>query len=233
MTGKILSPSDPRVQQYLGKKFNHWTAVRFIKMERGRGQIWEVRCDCGETRIVQLRSVVIGASRSCGCFNMEALVKRSLIHGYARQGNIHPVYQAWASMKSRCRPTHPQSKDYLERGISVSKRWLKFQNFLEDMGATFKPGLTVERIDNDKGYSKSNCTWEPMAVQNLNSRNNHLLTFNGETHPIVVWTRLMGLPRSVISQRLHKLKWSVERAITTPLIPINVKRIGVYDFSRP
>ena len=82
-------------------------------------------------------------------------------------------------MKQRCtNPNNRQYEEYGGRGITVCKRWLIFANFFEDMGE--KPeGLSIERPDNDKGYSPGNCVWADRKTQNSNKRNNRWLEANG------------------------------------------------------
>lgn len=81
-----------------------------------------------------------------------------------------PTYNSWRGMKQRClNPNHEHYSRYGGRGITVCKAWLKFENFLEDMGE--RPlGKTLERKDNDKGYSKANCCWATRRVQRLNQQ---------------------------------------------------------------
>ena len=81
-----------------------------------------------------------------------------------------PTYKCWAAIKQRC--TNKNSRDYKNyggRGITLCRRWLKFKNVLEDMGE--KPArLVIDRIDNDKGYSKKNCRWANRVVSGHNRR---------------------------------------------------------------
>lgn len=95
-------------------------------------------------------------------------------HGKARtvNGKRKPslTYIKWQQMKQRCfNPKNQRFKDYMGRGITVCERWLTFTNFLEDMGECPK-GLTLERIDNDKGYSPDNCEWRTAKEQCRNRR---------------------------------------------------------------
>jgi len=85
----------------------------------------------------------------------------------------HPLYNTWATMKKRCyNPNHISYKNYGGRGITVDARWLGsdgFVNFVDAMGA--KPeGYTLDRKDNDKGYSPENCKWSSRKEQLLNRR---------------------------------------------------------------
>lgn len=109
-------------------------------------------------------------------------------HGSAPAGKKTRTYVAWVSMKQRCR-----TKRYADRGITVCEDWSSFENFLADMGEC-PDSLTLERRDNDKGYSKSNCVWASMAVQGSNRSNTRLVTFRGETMHISAWARRFGIP---------------------------------------
>lgn len=233
MPSPILSESDPRVQQYLGKTFNRLTAARFVGYDpKGHGQVWDFTCACGGSKTTLIRSVIKGLTGSCGCLHREMLQKRNHVHGYAPRGERLPIYGVWRAMLLRCRDkNYKQFKDYGGRGITVSGEWTSFQCFFDDMGATYKAGLQIDRIDNDKGYCRENCKWSTRIEQARNKRSNHLLTMNGETHPISVWAQRVGGNTDIIYVRLAR-GWSVERALTTPPIPPSSKHNDTYDFSR-
>ena len=97
-------------------------------------------------------------------------------HGHARKGHKSKTYKTWERMKYRCNDikniknvNNDNYKYYYKRGIKVCKRWHIFSNFLEDMGEQ-PEGLTIDRKDNDKGYSKENCRWATITQQSLNKR---------------------------------------------------------------
>lgn len=130
-----------------------------------------------------------------------------------RHGMSHTkFYKRWKSMMSRCNiPTHQVYHNYGGRGITVCERWHKFTNFMDDMYDGFDECLQLDRIDNNKGYSKENCRW---VTHKENSRNRRTTRFyKGETATEASW-RIAGNSQIVLD-RLCK-GWSLERAFTTP-----------------
>lgn len=106
-------------------------------------------------------------------------------------------------------------EDYGGRGITICKKWLTFDNFLADMGE--RPnGKFIERRDNDGNYEPSNCYWATSSEQARNRRSNHLITYQGETLPLVTWAERQGISRLTLRSRLRE-KWSIERALTKPV----------------
>jgi len=91
-------------------------------------------------------------------------------HGHRTSKVTSPTYNTWHGMMNRCsNPKATGYKNYGGRGITVCEKWLDFRGFLKDMGE--KPsGLTLDRIDNDKGYYKENCRWETWKNQHTNKR---------------------------------------------------------------
>jgi hypothetical protein len=114
-------------------------------------------------------------------------------------------------MHDRCR--NPRARKYPlygARGITVCKRWASFEAFLSDMGE--KPdGLSIERLDNLRGYEPNNCKWATPVEQANNTRRNRRLTFRGETLTLTAWARRLGLYPSTLHERLGKM--SVEGAL--------------------
>lgn len=94
-------------------------------------------------------------------------------HGYATIKKTR-TYYTWTAMRARCKETRPETRtQYLDRGITVCERWMVFENFLSDMGEA-PAGLSLDRINNDKGYSPDNCRWATARQQAQNRRSSKL-----------------------------------------------------------
>lgn len=134
-----------------------------------------------------------------------------------------PLHKSWIRMIGRCRNKHPKNK-YLERGIGVSKEWETFENFFRDMSATYKVGLSLERIDNTKGYSKENCCWATMKEQAQNRSSTVKVLWKRKEYTLSQLAEKYRIPYSVFWRRLKLYKWSLDRAVTTPVL--NHQEIG-------
>lgn len=127
------------------------------------------------------------------------------------------LYIIWSHMKQRCY----NEKDlkyprYGARGIKVCDEWKdNFMAFREwALKNGYEENLTLDRIDGNKNYEPSNCRWRTYRQQANNMSSNHFLTFNGATHTIAEWSRIVGINRATIERRINKHKWSVEDALT-------------------
>lgn len=121
-------------------------------------------------------------------------------------------------MKQRClNPNYDQYANYGGRGIKIASRWLDFENFLADMGKR-PEGMTLERIDNAKGYSLKNCRWASKKEQQRNRRTNRMLTHDGVTMCLMDWAKKLGIKQHSLSMRIDVYGWPVEEALSTPKI---------------
>ena len=120
-------------------------------------------------------------------------------------------------MIRRC--TNPKSKayeNYGKRGIKVCERWLNVENFIQDMYPSYINGLTIDRIDNNKGYSKDNCRWANESVQRRNQRKSIMYEADGKRMLLIDWAVHINIPYNTLIQRMRRGKWSFEKAIRTP-----------------
>ncbi len=146
-------------------------------------------------------------------------------HGHCLHGKQTRTWIAWRSMWQRT--TDPKQRSYPEyKDVTVCYHWREFTNFLADMGEC-PPGMTLDRWPNNKGgYEPGNCRWATPKEQANNRRSNRLLIFNGKTQTLQQWGEQTGIGWSAICQRIDKLGWTVERALTTPLRSGNVDCIA-------
>jgi hypothetical protein len=126
-----------------------------------------------------------------------------------------PTYRTWASMLTRCRNSRRSEwKNYGGRGIKVCERWLKFENFLADMGE--RPlGTSIDRIDNDKGYEPGNCRWASSHEQNTNRRDSRHYMWRGKMLPLKVLAKLSPVSYRTLVDRLDA-GMTIEEAMSTP-----------------
>lgn len=164
------------------------------------------KCDCGEIKDYEIYRLKTGKTNSCGCYNIDRIIERNTTHGMSGTG----TYRSWQAMKDRCNT----NGNYIRKNIEICKRWQKFENFFSDMGK--RPiGMSIDRIDNHKGYSKENCRWATRTEQNNNTSQNVYLKYKGKTKTLTQWARKFDLPPKRVNDRIKKLGWSVERALET------------------
>lgn len=190
----------------VGKKFGRWLVIDIKKPSRPVMLL--CKCECGNEKYVSAYQVHSGRSKSC-CGVSGGRMK----HGMSNTN----IYIAWCAMRNRCeKEAHPAYKDYGARGIKVCDRWQKFENFYSDMGDRPK-GKSLERVDNNKGYSPDNCIWATSKQQARNKRGLRMVTANGHTKSLGEWSDITGLSVGTLWNRLA-LGWTDEEAINTPKV---------------
>lgn len=210
---QIQPITNKQIRDLSGQRFGRLLVLGYAGSVKKKAQ-WLCECDCGQTKIVGRGSLLSGNSQSCGCLHNELLSQQSTTHGLSHSA---PEYNSWANMLTRCtNPNYKQYEDYGGRGIKVCERWREFESFYADMGAKPAPEYTLDRIDVDGDYEPSNCRWATPLEQANNARSNIPLTHNGQTMNLTEWAREMGIKKITLYDRIHKLGWSVERALTTP-----------------
>lgn len=213
-----MKSRDRKTQYCVGDVIGHWTILSLCKhvVEQGdrafRRTDFQCRCVCGEIQILRGDNLTKGRPKSCGCLRSG--------HGLARQGNKHPVYLAWQGMMTRCyNPRRAQWKDYGGRGIKVAEAWDTPEGFIKDMFDTWRPGLTLDRKDNDKDYSVDNCRWATRAEQQLNKRNSVMVdTPEGKLCLAEAARRYGVVSANAIWYRLRH-GWEAHAALVTPRHP--------------
>ncbi len=202
-----------RIKNLQDNIFGRLTVIKFFGTNGANRALWICKCRCGKTKTILSDSLVSGRTKSCGCLNVEQIKKAKTTHGYA---NKIPEYRIWKSMTGRCNNKNNESfNNYGGRGIRVCRRWLKFENFLLDMGKRPSKNHSIDRLNNDDGYSKNNCRWATSNQQNRNKRSNINILFNGKTQCLKDWAKELNMAYLTLYDRIHKLNWSVDKALST------------------
>ena len=132
-----------------------------------------------------------------------------------------PTWNSWMGMITRCtNPRLERWKFYGGKGIKVCERWIRFENFMADMGE--RPnGASLDRIDRDGNYEPSNCKWSSAKEQAVNRSTTKTINFNGEVMCKADWAKRLGITPFALNERLRK--WPIERALTAPHGPFGPK----------
>lgn len=210
MSNEDYTENRNRVNNLIGMRFGRWNVIsRSYNNKHGKA-VWLCCCDCGNESLVVGSSLLNG--RSTGCKN-----HGHIKHGHSPMfGKKSRTYYAWSSMKKRCKVNSCDSKNYFHRGISVCDRWMKFKNFLEDMGEC-PNGLELDRIDNNKGYEPGNCRWVDEITQRRNQRNFKHYDLNGLSMSLIDWSKKTGITYNTLIKRMCRSKWPFEKAVLTPV----------------
>ena len=124
------------------------------------------KCFCGSEFKTRLYSVRSGKAKSCGCLRIKKSKERATKHGKCN----HRLYSHWGGMRTRTSEKSQDKSLYFDRGIGICERWNDVENFISDMDSSYCEGMTLDRRDNDKGYSIDNCRWVSQSVQSQNTR---------------------------------------------------------------
>jgi len=204
----------PRVKDLTGQVFGRLTVLWYVGNNKHGCAMWRCACQCGDCTTVLGSSLRSGHAKSCGCFNRDMVVAANTRHG--KHATLE--YRSWRSMINRCHnPADQAYSRYGGRSIIVCQRWREsLEAFIADMGSRPLSSHSIDRIDNDKGYSKNNCRWATPQEQSRNRRRHRLVTFDGKTMCVTEWSEATGIPAATLYWRLGN-GWSVERALAAPV----------------
>lgn len=166
-----------KVRDIQGQKFSKLLVVEKVGTNKHGKALWKCTCDCGNEIVVDSQSLITNNTKSCGCLKLEMVRNLNKKHDLS---HTH-FYYVWQAMKKRCcNPNNRAYADYGGRGIKVCEEWKEsFENFYRDMFESYIPGLTLERINANEGYSKDNCRWATSKEQMRNTRRNKHIIIAG------------------------------------------------------
>lgn len=193
---------------YTGVKYNNITVISYYgKKPNANRHFWNARCDCGEKMIITATKIRKNQPKSCS-----ACRKPNKTHGKTNTR----LFYIWQSMKGRCYNENNQDYyNYGARNIKVCDEWLNdfmgFYNWSINNG--YNSNLSIDRIDNDKGYCPSNCRWATDIEQANNKKNNIIIEYKGVRDTLPNWARKMGISAGTLQSRYYN-NWSVEDMLT-------------------
>jgi hypothetical protein len=208
----------PVFMDLTGQRFGELTVLGVADARKNGRHQWVCRCDCGREKVVLAYPLRCGHVTCCGAHRTAAF--RDKNRKYPREHGLHSrLYVIWKAMQLRCYyPSHEAFPRYGGRGIGVCQEWrgnyLAFREWALSHG--YEAPLTIDRIDNDLGYSPGNCRWITRKMQSRHRRKQVRLTAFGETKPLVEWAEDS---RCVVNERQLRKRilagHAAEHAITT------------------
>ena len=194
-----------------GQRFSRLVVQSICRQDDSNRMHWLCLCDCGNTIVARADNLKQGLTRSCGCLRIETTGVGAVTHGMCGTSE----YEIWKGIKKRC-----CVEDYIEfpqyggRGITMCDEWKEsFEAFYRDMGPRPSPEHSIDRRDNNKGYSKENCRWATLVEQANNRRDNLYFDFDGDRKTLTEWCREFGLNYNRIRYLILKKGMSFEDAI--------------------
>lgn len=205
-----------KIKDLSGQVFGRLTVLGFSHVERNLAR-WICRCECGKELIMRGASLRNGESKSCGCLRIDRTVEVLTTHGHTA-GRRTPEYAVWSGMIGRCRnEKHISYPRYGGRGIDVCEEWLRFENFIRDMGPRPSDKHSIDRRDNSLGYSKENCFWATPLEQSRNKRSNRRIDTPLGPMLLCEAAEKSGIDVQCLMGRIAR-GWMVADLFKTPLV---------------
>lgn len=211
-------------ESYMGRKKNFLKVIAISRFPHNNHRAFVCECDCGNTKLIEPAHWEQEIVKSCGCFYESLKLEHT--------EELDRLRRIYAGMVQRCcNPNSSGYENYGGRGITICPEWLNDrENFIKwALSHGYANYLTIDRKDNDKGYSPDNCRWATWEEQNNNQRPKEqrkkpkrrkfkTWTIDGETRPIREWYLIFNTSEPAIRYRMNKLGMTLEQALKTPKI---------------
>ena len=192
-----------------GQRFGRWLVLGYSGDMK-----WMCRCDCGTEKNVHGTSLRRGATN--GCISCHPGLANQRTHGDTRSR----IYNVWSGMIQRCEnPNSAAYPRYGGRGIFMCREWRNSYEAFRDWARSngYSDSLTIDRSNNDAGYSPSNCRWATYAEQNRNYSRNRPIEHDGRVALIGDFAFEHNLPDDVVRNRVRRYGWTMEAALSAPV----------------
>lgn len=201
-----------------GEVYGRWTVICAYPEDGSKSKAAQCLCECGAVKLVERARLKKGKSQSCGCLRNELTSAREKTHGLGHSN----IYKVWGRMLSRCHnEVDPKFKSYGGRGIFVCDRWRNsVEEFYADVGDRPFEGASLDRIDNNLGYSPTNVKWSTPTQQARNKTTTTVVTFQGKERKLIELCEESGIKYRTAKSRLA-LGWAVNDVFT---VQVGVKR---------
>ena len=202
----------------VGQIFDRLTIINLSHTDKSGHKRWKCKCLCGNIVYVSTSALNSGHVKSCGCKNKEWLHRSKTSHGMTNSR----FYKIWKGIVYRCtKPKCNTYKNYGNRGIKIDNKWLKFENFRDDMHESYlehvnkfgEKQTSIDRIDNNGNYCKENCRWATWEKQGNNRKSNVIIEYNGEENTIRGWEKKLKMKKNTLNSRLED-NWPINIALT-------------------
>lgn len=196
-----------------GRRFGRLIVIRPVK--RKNKLSWECKCDCGNVTYQQSHDLIVGKVVSCGCYHNEIRSQLAQNCHKTHGGSKTRLFKIWSGMLYRCKDNSAKvRKHYKDKGITVCNEWKKFVPFRDwALSHGYRNDLTIDRIDNDKGYYPENCRWATYRQQENNKSDNHRVVIGGKEKTISEWSQVSGIREDTILYRVNA-GWAENRLLT-------------------
>lgn len=199
----------------IGDRFGYLIVLSKYSKDKYSHIRYLCKCECGNETIVLKSQLTSGKTKSCGCYQRKRAAEAQFKHGMCHT----KIYYVWKEMLQRCNNQNNLSFiNYGDRGIEVCDKWKNNDGFINfynwAMNNGYRDGLEIDRINNDGNYNPDNCRWASRFIQANNKRNNIVIKYKGNKMTVSEWSRVLGIDEKKIRQRIRKLGWSGEKAIS-------------------